>query len=552
MSTATLDRPRPTTAPKPASYTGTGTLLRFMLRRDRIRFPAWTLGLSALMAYFTTALSTLAKTPEDLASLSAFTGSPAGALFGGPGFGFDQLTVERFLAGQYGLYIIIGAGLMGLLTVVRHTRAEERAGRAELLRANVVGKRAPLTAALVLAALMCALVAVLVAAVMLGRGYDAAGSVLFGASVGAAGLAFAGVAAVTAQLVEYPRGASGLAGTALGAAFVLRALGDMSAVQGGGAAWLSWLSPIGWSQQTAPYVHDRWAPLLLSAAFAAATTAAGYALANGRDFGAGIFPPRPGSPRAAAWLRSPVALAFRLHRASLTGWSTALLVGGLAYGSFTQPLLDGFADAPEEMVAVLGGSADLLAGFLALMGVMMAVVVAVFAILATQAVRAEETDGRAEPVLATAVGRPAWLGSHLLVIGLGVPWLLAVAGTGMGIGAAVSTGDAALFGRLLLGHVAHTPAVWVVLAVACLLYAAAPRVLPAVWALLGYAFVVAFFAPVLRLPEAAVRLSPFEHVGSYPRDDISVLAVLVLVALGAALAAAGIAAFRRRDITTGA
>ena len=119
-----------------------------MLRRDRIRLPAWTLGLTLLMTYFATALNSMVRSPADLEGLTAFTGSPAGALFGGRGFGFDDLTVERFLAGQYGLYVAIGAGLMGLLTVVRHTRAEERSGRAELVRANAVGRHAQLTAAL--------------------------------------------------------------------------------------------------------------------------------------------------------------------------------------------------------------------------------------------------------------------------------------------------------------------------------------------------------------------------------------------------------------------
>ncbi len=266
------------------AVTGTGNLLRFMLRRDRFRLPAWTLGLPLLMTYFAAALDTIAQTPEDLAGLTAFTSSPAGALFGGPGFGFDDLTIERFLAGQYGLYVLLGAGLMGLLTVVRHTRTEERTGRAELVRANVVGRHAQLTAALTLTTVMAVLVALLIGAMMTSRGFDAGGSMLFGASVGAVALAFAGIAAVTVQLSEYPRAASGTAGTALGAAFVLRGLGDMAAVQGSGPSWLSWLSPIGWSQQTAAYVHDRWWPLAIALAFAATTAATGYVLSARRDF----------------------------------------------------------------------------------------------------------------------------------------------------------------------------------------------------------------------------------------------------------------------------
>ncbi|MDY7086635.1 MAG: ABC transporter permease [Actinomycetota bacterium] len=552
MSTAALS-PAPA-APRLRGTTlaGAATLLRFMLRRDRIRLPAWTLGLTLLMTYFATALDSMVRSPEDLQGLTAFTSSPAGALFGGPGFGFDDLTIERFLAGQYGLYVIIGAGLMGLLTVVRHTRVEERSGRAELVRANAVGRHAQLTAALTLTAAMSVAVAVLIGAVMAGRGFDAAGSMLFGASVGAVAIVFAGIAAVTVQLSEYPRAASGTAGALLGAAFVLRGLGDMAAVQGTGPSWLSWLSPIGWSQQTAPYVMNRWWPLALSLVFAATATVAAYHLSGRRDFGAGLVPPRPGPPRAATWLAGPLALALRLHRASLIGWSTALLAAGLAYGSFTQPLIDGFADAPAEMVAVMGGRDNMLAGYLGVMGLTMALVVAVYAVLAAQLLRTEESEGRTEPVLATGVSRAAWLGGHIAVIAAGVPWLLLVAGCGMGIGAAVSTGDTALIGDLLLGHLAYTPAVWLVLSAAALLYAAAPRWFPVIWVAPAWGLFAGYFAPILDLPEGLTRLSPFEHVGRYPLESVDVVAILVLTVLAGVVSWSAVSVFRRRDLTGGA
>ncbi|MFG1857274.1 ABC transporter permease [Actinomadura geliboluensis] len=548
MTATTL--PAPVRSASGGALAGTGVLLRFMLRRDRVRFPAWTLGLALLMGYFTTALNSVYSTTEQLESVSSFSTSPAGAIFGGPGYGYDAITLERFLSGQYGLYIMLGAALMALLTVTRHTRAEERSGRAELVRANVVGRSAQLTAALILTALMCATAAVLVTAIMLAAGYAAAGSALFGASVGAVGLVFGGIAATAVQVFAYPRGASGLTGAVLGAAFVVRGIGDMAAVQDGGGAWLSWLSPLGWSQQTAPYVLDRWWPLALSLACAAATAAAGYRLSGRRDLDAGLVPPRPGPPRAAAWLRSAPTLAFRLQRAAIIGWSVALLVAGVAYGAFAQPMADGLDDAPEDLIAVMGGGGDLVVGYLGVMGLTMAFTVAVFAILAVQAVRGEESAGRTEPVLATAVGRTGWLGGNLAVTALAVPWLLFLAGLGTGAAAAIGTGDAALLWKTILGHIAHTPAVWLLLAAAGLLYGALPRAVPVVWAVLGYGVVAGFFAPVLDIPGGAVDLSPFAHVGEYPREDVSGAAAGILTLAVAALTAPALWAFRRRDLTT--
>src|SRR5699024_8411444 len=126
---------------------------------------------------------------------------------------------------------------------------------------------------------------------------------------GLTGMAFAGITAVTVQLSEYSRTAAGMAGAALGASFVARALGDMAAV--GGSA-LSWASPLGWASQTAPFVHDRWWPLLLPVLLAAVTITAAYLLQGRRDFGASLIAARPGPAQARSSLGTPLGLAARL------------------------------------------------------------------------------------------------------------------------------------------------------------------------------------------------------------------------------------------------
>src|SRR5690606_19821291 len=173
----------------------------------------------------------------------------------------------------YGLYLMILSGLMSILLVVRHTRVEEQTGRAELVRANVVGRHAPLTAAMIVAVITNAAAGLVIFFLMIGMGgYAVGGSALLAAAVAAIGLAFAGVAAITVQLSQYSRAAAGMAGAAMGVAFVLRSGGDMARV---GGNFLSWLSPFGWGTQTAPFVLDRWWPLLLLIAFAVVTIAVG-------------------------------------------------------------------------------------------------------------------------------------------------------------------------------------------------------------------------------------------------------------------------------------
>jgi ABC-2 type transport system permease protein len=48
-----------------------------------------------------------------------------------------------------------------------------------------------------------------------------------------------------------------MAGAVLAVSFVVRGIGDMSSVSGGGLERLSWFSPLGWAQQTAPFTLDR-------------------------------------------------------------------------------------------------------------------------------------------------------------------------------------------------------------------------------------------------------------------------------------------------------
>jgi polyether ionophore transport system permease protein len=49
--------------------------------------------------------------------------------------------------------------------------------------------------------------------------------------------------------------------------------------------------------------------------------AVAFALLARRDVGAGVLPARLGPATAAPWLRSPLALAWRLHRGMLLAWT---------------------------------------------------------------------------------------------------------------------------------------------------------------------------------------------------------------------------------------
>lgn len=541
-----------TTSRQTGAFTGTDTLLRFMLRRDRWRLPAWVFGLTLLMVYFSTALGTVLD-EASLAGMAQLARSPVTALVGGPGYGFDAITVPRFLAGLYGTYLMLGAAFMSMLTISRHTRAEEQSGRAELVLAGAVGRHAQPTAALVLAVLMNLLVAVLMTGVVLTAPLEPAPepapTILFTAGIAAVGVAFAGVATATAQVSPFSRTCTSLAGAVLAVAFIIRGLGDMSRVQDGRLAWLSWLSPIGWAQQTAPYTLDRWWPLLLPLIFAALTAGLGFRLRSRRDLGAGVVADRPGNDRAPTWLGSPLALAWRLQRGTLIGWSGAFLVAGLVFGAFTQTITDTAGDMPPEILAVMGGATAITEGYLGFMGIYFAVMLSVYGILAVTSLRGEETSYRSEPVLAAAVGRVGWVLSWVAVAAAGALWLSVLAGIAEGLGAVLVTADWSLFLPTVLGHGVQFAPVWLFIGLAAALYGLVPRLVGLVWLVFIAGSVLSMFGRMLQLSQTWLNLSPFEHVGQHPATEVAWAGVGLLAGSGVILALLGALAFRRRDLT---
>ena len=531
---------------------GLGHLLRFMLRRDRLWLPIWVLSLAALTAYFANAIAVVMD-GDSLQAMTVLAKNPVMALITGPGYGLDEVTVPRFIVGMYGVFLMLGAALMSILTVSRHTRAEEESGRAELIRAGVTGRHTQLIAALILTVIMNVLLTAAMAAAFQFSQAEPdplSSTLLFAVSVGVVGCVFAAVTAVTVQLSAFARAASSMAGAVLGLSFVLRGIGDMSDVSGGDLAWLSWLSPLGWSQQTAAFTLDRRWPLLYSVGLFAVLIVAALLLQSRRDLGAGIVAERLGRAHAGSMLSTPLGLALRLQSTNLAWWSFSMLVMGGVFGSFTGAMDESAADMPPEIIAIMGGRSGIVDGYLGYMALYFAIIVAAYAIIAAGGLRTEETAFRTEPVLATAVSRSGWLVSWAGVTLFGSAWLMFMAGIGEGLGAAVSMDDWSLLWPTVVGHLAQAPALWALLGFAYLLYGLAPRLMGLSWVVFAASAVLALFGQLLKLDDAVLDLSLFTHIGQYPAQDLSAEAVLWFVVIAGVLVGAGLVGFRRRDLVT--
>ena len=68
------------------------------------------------------------------------------------------------------------------------------------------------------------------------------------------------------------------------------------------------------------------------------------------------------------------------------------------------------------------------------------------------------------------------------------------------------------------------------------------------WAALALCLALAELGPVIELSQSVIDLSPFAHSPQLPGGDFTA-APLALAVIAAALAAAGLAGLRRRDIS---
>lgn len=516
--------------------TGIGELARLIVRRDRFVLTIW-LVLTSLLA-LGLASGGIAAYPteaERAALIDEVAANPALLGMRGPVFAPTPgaLAAQGFVTSG-----VLFTGLASLLLVIRHTRTDEAAGRRELLGSAVVGRQAPLAAALAVVSAANLAVAVLVAFSLLATGLPAGGSAALGLALGAGGIVFASVGAVAAQVTEGAGGARTIALVALATLLVVAGAGELS------GSGLVWLSPFGWARHLRSFASEQWWVFALFAGLIALLTWAAFALSARRDLGAGLVPARPGPAIAGPALRGPVALAWRVHRGALFGWAAGFTLLGAALGAAMRSI-GGLLDTPayRELMATTGDG-DVADAFFRLVLYVLAQVVAASAVVSALQVRGQETAGLADLLLSGPVDRLRWAASHLVLTATSTTAVLLGLGLGAGLG----------YGRPLdvLGStMAYLPACLAFAGLAVTLTGWAPRLAaPVTWSVLGLTVALDFLGE-FQVADVAVlqRISPFAAT-AVPLTTGSGLAatMAVLIVIVAGLAAVGLLGLRRRDL----
>jgi ABC-2 type transport system permease protein len=463
-------------------------------------------------------------------------------LYGEP---HNVATVDGYTAWRVGGVLAIAAAVFGLLASVRALRGEEEAGRAELTLAGIVSRR---TAYLSAMAAIGAATLILWVAEFAGfafGGLPLAGSAYLALATISVIPVFAGAGAVASQLASTRRIALEIGGGAIALFFLLRVIADTVA----GAGWLRWLTPLGWAEEMRPFAGPRPVVLLLPIVASAVLLVLAERLGATRDIGSGLLPERGGGT-SLRLLSSPTAQALRSQRDSLIAWAGSFAVFAFILGVVSSSVSSsGIPPGVDKQIAKLGaGSITSASGYLALIFFVYVLGVSLFVCAQLGSARREEAGQQLETLLALPVGRTGWLAGRLLLAAGGAVVIALLIGllTWAGV---VAGGTSGSLGQMLEAGANCLPVAALFLGVATLAYAAAPRAAAAIsYGLLVLSFLWQAVGALLGAPSWLVGLSPFEHVGLVPAEPFRAVDAVVMIGIGVAVAAVGLAVFRRRDL----
>ena len=474
----------------------------------------------------------------------SFANNKAVVLFYGKAY--NILTVGGYSAWRVGGTLAIVAAVLGVVAAVRALRAEEDAGRAELVLAGIVGRGSAFCAAIAGVAAGALTLWLAETAGLLGGGLPAAGSMYLALSDVTVMAVFVGIGALASQLAPTRRVAIELGVAAVGVSWLLRIAADTSS----GVEWLRWVTPLGWAEELRPFTGPQPLVLLLPAAATLALLALAARIAGARDVGTGVLVVSDSAEPRPWLLSSPTAQALRRELPTLVAWVVGVGLFGIVMGVVSKSVSSaGISKRLSRALAKLGsGSVLTPSGYLGFAFIFFVLAVALFACSQIAAARHEESDEQLETLFAQPVSRRSWLGGRLLLAVAGMLSVAATASILTWLGAA-SQGVSVPLLRMLEAGANCLPVGLLFLGLCALAYALVPRASTGIaYGLVAVGFLWYLTGALVGAPKWLVDLTPFEHVGLVPAAAFRPISAVAMAAIGVAVALLSLWAFERRDL----
>lgn len=483
--------------------------------------------------------------PERDALALGIQGNPAfEALFG------QARAVET--AGGFALwratvFTSILAGVWGLLTATRLTRAEEESGYSELLLAGAITRRGMLAATVAALGVGAALLWAAPFLGFLGSGeMDAIDAAYAAAPNAGMGALFAALGLVAAQVFGSTRRARSVATGVLVTLLLVRVLSGAEAL-----SWLEWATPVGWVNLVISDEGYHALPLALYALATILLVAVAFALASARQFQHALVVENGAVRGGGRPVRTLGAIARRAVTPGVRSWGA---IGGglmLVMGLMTRDIMTVLEEAGGlvEMLSQAGFPAlDRPEGFVGVAMTFAVLVVALYGASAVAGIRDEEASERLETLLVRPVGRTRWLAGRIVAGLAGIVAVAMISAIAGWLGTLL-VGNPLTAGDVLLGGANLVPVAALFFCIGVLGFAVLPRSAAGIvyGAIIG-SYTLVLMASFIEVPELIVDLMPFTYVEPVPAVDPSWGAAGVMLAVAVGCVMFALPLFRRRDL----
>jgi len=522
------------------------------VKRDWKKMIVWIIGLGLFSGGFVPAFEEIGK-GQGLIGMFETMQNPAMVAMVGPTAvtTATEYTIGAMYANEMLLFCCLFAMIVSILHVISHTRKEEELGLTELVRSFRVGRQANSLAVMIetviinLGLSLCTSILMIFFNV---TSITVEGSLLFGLSIGIAGMIAATIALVFAQIMPTSSGATGASLGMVGLLYIIRATTDVSNIN------LSMVNPMGWTYLTYPFTENNWLPLIFGLLFSCIVIVFAFVLEEKRDMGAGYLPEKEGRATAKKSLLSVPGLFVKINKGVIISWLVAFVIMGAAYGAIygdMQTFLES-NELMKQMFTLTGVSIEV--SFTATIMMVLIELVTILPIAVVNKLFNEEVRLHLSQLYSTKVtrGQFYWVTIVLAVIVGVVGIVFAAGGLGATAISVMSNGANMNIADFLVAGLNYLPSVLFFIGLAALALGWIPKLGKVVYAYLGYSFVLNYFGGILDLPDWFSKTAIQSWIPRMPTEGFDGTIFIVMTLLGISFIIIGYLGYKKRDMLEGA
>lgn len=527
-------------------FSGTGTLTRFIFRRDRLRLLMWIISLSVFIFGLVPVFEEMIMYDMDSVVMVEMMKNPAMIAIVGPVYGENNYTLGAAFSNYMLVFSVMIAAAMNIFLINRHTRNDEEKGRMEMVRSMPVGRLANISSAMIVALIANTALSILTASglyILRGEGMSLEGCMIFGFSLGVIGMLFAAVTAIFSQISSSARTTLGLSFSILLILYIMRGIGDVR------ENVLSAVSPLGLILKTETFVSNYWWPIFAIKIMTMLLLLISFYLSANRDLGQGIIHPRAGRKNASSLLSSPIGLAFRILRTPIIIWAIVVFVLAIMYGSVFGDL-ENYIKGSPALSAIFSGNSEftLAEQFIGLLTAVMSMISTIPILTFMNRVVGEEKSGLSEHLLTKPISRIRNISAYfILAIVISIIYQILIA-YGFWSAGSVVLENIPIFMTFFKSTMLYLPAIWVMVGTSMILIGFLPRKIFIIYLYLGYSFFTVYIGQVAKLPEWTRKLTPYGYIPQYPIEEVELTKLIILIVVILASFTIGLIGYRKRDI----